>query len=114
MTMPTGFELLATRSDIAELETRLDRRFERIDERFERIDERFERIDEQFERIDRRFETFDHRFETLDHRFETLEIGLRSEIRGALHEQSTRFATWMMGGYMLVVAAVTLVVSVGA
>ena len=42
---------LATRSDIAELDARLDQRFEKLDQRFEKLDQRFEKLDERIHQL---------------------------------------------------------------
>ena len=40
---PIGWERLATKEDLADLEERLDTRFERLDAKFERIEARFDK-----------------------------------------------------------------------
>ncbi len=44
---------MATRSDVAAIEIRLDQ----VDGRFDRVDERFGRMDERFDRVDARLDT---------------------------------------------------------
>ena len=42
MLPPTGWADVATKHDLAELEARLELRFDKIDQRFEMMDQRFE------------------------------------------------------------------------
>jgi hypothetical protein len=49
MLPPTGWADVATKHDLAELEARLELRFDKIDQRFEMMDQRFEMIDQRFE-----------------------------------------------------------------
>ena len=49
-------ESLATKTDLQELDLRMQVRFARIDERFARIEERFARVDERFEHLERQME----------------------------------------------------------
>jgi len=46
---PGGWNELATKSDLAALETRIDRRFEEMDRRFAEMDRRFDGIDTTME-----------------------------------------------------------------
>ena len=55
----------ATDQRFAQLEARMDRRFENVDVRFERIEDRFERVEDRFERVDARFEKMDARIDLL-------------------------------------------------
>lgn len=48
---------------LAQLEGRMDRRFEAVDRRFEAVEVRLAQLEE---RMDRRFEAVDHRFEAVD------------------------------------------------
>ncbi len=69
--------VMATRDDLAGLETRLDRRFEAID---------------------RRFDNVDHKFEVLEHRFgERLE----RELRHMTNRMMTVFGSFLLGGMAL-------------
>ncbi len=49
MLPPTGWADVATKHDLAELEARLELRFDKIDQRFEMMDQRFEMMDQRFE-----------------------------------------------------------------
>jgi hypothetical protein len=68
----------------AELEERLDRRFDEIDHRFEAIDRRFEALDRRFDAIDHRFELVDHRFDEVDLKLDSLRNELLAAFRGEL------------------------------
>jgi len=76
---------LATRADIADLSTRMDRRFGRVDERFEQMEQRFvqmeQRFDRRFERLDDRFLESDRRFERMDERFGQVRHDLRDQLK---------------------------------
>ena len=70
-------ESLATRTDLQELDLRMQARFARIDERFARVDERFEHLERQMEarfaeqtaRFEARFAQFEARFAEFEARF---------------------------------------------
>ena len=49
MLPPTGWADVATKHDLAELEARLELRFDKIDQRFEMMDQRFAMMDQRFE-----------------------------------------------------------------
>ena len=66
----------ATDQRFAQLEARMDRRFEHVDVRFERIEDRFERVEDRFERVEDRFERVDARFEKMDARIDLLAAGI--------------------------------------
>lgn len=51
------------RSQLAELEARLEKRFSRIDERFSRIDERLGTIDGRLTTIDQRFDRLESKLD---------------------------------------------------
>ena len=63
----------ATDQRFAQLEARMDRRFENVDVRFERIEER---VEDRFERVEDRFERVDARFEKMDARIDLLAAGI--------------------------------------
>lgn len=69
--------VLATRSDIAELELRIAERFaamvSSIDGRFGTVDSRFAAIDLRFQSLDTRFQALDTRFQAIDTRFQVVE-----------------------------------------
>jgi hypothetical protein len=78
---PVGWADVATKQDLATLETRMAARFERIDARFEGIDARFGG-----------FETrFDARFSVLDEKLE----GMTHDFTATLH-QELRNMTWKL------------------
>jgi hypothetical protein len=58
---------------VAQLESRLDRRFEAIEQHFAQIDRRFERIEQRFEQIDRHFARIEQHLEHVDRRITRLE-----------------------------------------
>jgi TolA-binding protein len=49
MSMPVTRDEL--RDELAQLEQRVDLRFEQVDQRFEQVDQRFEQVDQRFEQI---------------------------------------------------------------
>jgi predicted nuclease with TOPRIM domain len=61
---------VATKGDLEDLKSWIDRRFDSFEERFDRIDERFARMDEGFDRMDARFDRMDDRFDRMDERFD--------------------------------------------
>jgi hypothetical protein len=99
---PAGWAEVATKHDLANLEERLelrfDARFAAIDGRFDRVDERFNSIDERFNSLEERFE---ERFKGLDWRFEGLDDRLKggmSELRAAFeHELRAQTNTVVFG-----------------
>jgi chromosome segregation ATPase len=81
----------ASRQDMLERFTQVDKRFEQVDKRFEQVDKRFEQVDkrfdefrsdmkERFEQVDKRFEQVDKRFEQVDKRFEQVDKRLERVI----------------------------------
>lgn len=62
---PVGWADVATKHDLAELESRLVARFEG---RFERLDARFDRMEGRFDAIDSRFEAYDAKLEAMESR----------------------------------------------
>lgn len=67
-------------TQIADVNSRIDRlraemngRFEAVDSRFDAIDRRFEAVDSRFDAVDRRFEAVDQRFDAIDARFDSME-----------------------------------------
>lgn len=86
----------ATKTDLRELEARIDARFREVDHRFDEIDQRFDAIDRRFEQIDRRFEAMDARFglndaqhahleELWNERFDKMEHALTATFRAELN-----------------------------
>ena len=106
-------ESLATKSDLQELELRLETRFARIDERFARIDERFARIDERFARVDDRFARVDERFEhlarTMDMRVSEQEARFDAKLSDLERRLTMRLGGMMMAGIGAVSALVKLI-----
>ena len=107
---PVGWADVATKHDLANLEDRLELRFDRIDDRFARSDDRFARIDDRFDRVDERFnaleERFEERFKGLDWRFEGLDDRLKggmSELRAAFEHELRAQTTTMVFGLVSVV-----------
>src|SRR5215213_331794 len=76
---PVGWADVATKQDLALLETRMDARFDQVDARFARIDARFAGVDARFDQLESRF---DGKLEVLEHKF-----------TAALH-QELRSLTW--------------------
>ena len=60
----TGFDRIL--KSIADLESKMDARFDVVDERFNVIDERFNLIDERFNLIDERFKVIDDHLKTIE------------------------------------------------
>ncbi|MGY6501928.1 MAG: hypothetical protein ACXIVQ_13685 [Acidimicrobiales bacterium] len=69
---PVGWADVATKTDLAHLEIRLESRFDSVDARCAAIDARFEamesRIASQFEAVDARFEAVGHQIQTIEAR----------------------------------------------
>ena len=93
---PAGWADVATKHDLANLEQRIELRFERIDDRFARVDERFNGLEERFEE---RFKGLDWRFEGLDERLK----GGMSELRAAFEHELRGQTTTMVFGLVSVV-----------
>jgi hypothetical protein len=89
---PAGWADVATKHDLANLEQRIELRFQRIDDRFARVDERFNTIDERFKALDWRFQAFDDR----------LQAGM-SELRAAFEHELRAQTTTMVFGLVSVV-----------
>jgi hypothetical protein len=81
---PVGWPDLATKADLAELERRLDLRFETIDLRFDAIDQRFGAVDDRIESATQR---------------------LRSDLLRT-------FGTWLFASQAAVIAAVGVMLAV--
>ena len=74
---PVDWRELATKTDLAALEERLDlksdARFAKIDARFTETNARFAKIDARFEGVDARFERVDAEFKVVHAKFERVE-----------------------------------------
>src|SRR5215469_12711418 len=68
---------------LADMEVRIDKRFDQIDTRFDQIDTRFDQIDTRFGQIDARFEELETR---IDQRFD----GMRQHIAGVVDAAEER------------------------
>ena len=100
---PVGWADVATKHDVAHLETvltlRTDQRFAIIDQRFDAIDHRFDAIDQRFTAIDQRFTAIEHRFDEridsavahFDERLATGLAGLELRMLTALGEFRDEF-----------------------
>ena len=89
---PVGWADVATKQDLANLEQRLELRFERLDGRFDRVDERFNAVEERFKGLDWRFEGLDDRLR-----------GGMSELRAAFEHELRGQTTTMVFGLVSVV-----------
>jgi predicted nuclease with TOPRIM domain len=69
---PVPWTELATKSDLRDLETRLDERFEHIDERFDLMSGRFEQVNERFDLMNGQFEQVNERFDLTGGQFQLL------------------------------------------
>jgi hypothetical protein len=87
---PAGWAEVATKHDLANLEERIELRFERVGDRFSALEERF---DERFNAIDERFNGIDERFKALDWRFE----GLDDRLKGGMFELRAAFEHELRG-----------------
>lgn len=56
---------LATKSDLEQLRSGIEARFDAIDERFEAVERRFDNVDQRFENLDGRFDIVEGRIKTL-------------------------------------------------
>ena len=81
---PIDYSQLATKSDLAALETRLVGTFAGIDGQFTAIDGRFDALEGRFTAIDGQFTAIDGRFTAIDGRFDALE-GRFTAIDGKIH-----------------------------
>ena len=61
------------RAGFAQMDKRIDERFEQVDKRFEQVDNRFEQVDKRFEQVDKRFDQIDNRFDQIDNRFDQVD-----------------------------------------
>ncbi len=95
-------EELATRADLAELESRLETRIERsrsemqagfatIEVRFSEMETRFAHIDQRFAHIDQRFAHIDQRFAHIDQRFAEM-YSLFAGLESKFADLESRFA----------------------
>ena len=82
---PAGWAEVATKHDLANLEQRIELRFDRVDERFNAIDERFKGLDWRFEGLDDRLK------------------GGMSELRAAFEHELRGQTTTMVFGLVSVV-----------
>ena len=82
---PAGWADVATKHDLANLEQRIELRFDRVDERFNAIDERFKGLDWRFEGLDDRLK------------------GGMSELRAAFEHELRGQTTTMVFGLVSVV-----------
>lgn len=80
---------VATRGDLASLESRLELRFARIDARFEQVDARFEQVDARFEHLEAKMNA---RFEALESRLNARIDALKLELGGRIDRLQ-----WMFG-----------------
>lgn len=96
--IPTETDL-ATKSDMAHLESTFDERMDRFDERMDRFDERMDRFEGRMDRFEIRMDRLDARME----RFEDKLDGFH----GALREQ-TRTYMFTMTGVMAAFATVVV------
>jgi hypothetical protein len=86
---PLGWADVATKHDLAQLEARMNSRFQaleaRFDARFEAVDSRFEAVDSRFEAMEARFDALDSKFDGFDIKLESSENALRAAFRGELN-----------------------------
>ncbi len=68
---------VATKADLARLESRVDERFTRIEERFDRMEDRFERFEDRFER---RFERLVERMDRMQRFYVGATVGLMTAL----------------------------------
>ena len=77
---PIPWSEIATKRDLAALETRIDARFEQVDARFEQVDTRFDHIDARLDLIDGRFSQHDDRFDQLERYISNELVGLEGRL----------------------------------
>ena len=98
---PVGWADVATKQDLANLEDRIDLRFERfqehLDGRFNVIDERFTGVDAKFTLIDGRFDRIDERFNAMDDRMKASASDLRASFEHELRSQTTTMVFGLVG-----------------
>ena len=72
----------ADKSDVRQLERRMNARFAQMDARFEQVDSRFAQVDSRFAQIESRLDQIDSRFAQMNAHFEHLERQLGRLNRG--------------------------------
>jgi uncharacterized protein YPO0396 len=78
---PVGWADVATKHDLAQLEERLNLRFESIDQRFESVNDHFDSLEDRM----------NLRFQAMEDRFEGKLDGLRAEFFERMADQSVTF-----------------------
>ena len=77
---PVGWADVATKHDLAELEKRMDLRFEKVDLRFENVERRLAEHDRRFDQVDERFDKLDRRFDRIEDELGQIRRELRSNL----------------------------------
>jgi hypothetical protein len=109
---PAGAEL-ALRSDIADLEGRIDRRFEEVDRRFEQVDRRFDAIDARFSVVDDRFDQLERRIvEEVRLSRSELVADFRGELNAAVSGQARLVLTGSIATALSILAAAVAVAQI--
>ncbi len=100
---PVPWTELATKTDLARIETRIDG----IDNRLDGIDNRLDGIDTRFDGLETRFDGMDARMEMIGERFDGLREGLADQFIGLEGRLSMRY----MEAVRLIVFAVLLLMT---
>lgn len=77
---PVGWADVATKHDLAEMEKRMDLRFEKVDLRFENVERRLAEHDRRFDQVDDRFDKVDRRFDRVEDELRQIRRELRSNL----------------------------------
>jgi CHASE3 domain sensor protein len=88
MLPPVGWADVATKHDLAELEHRIDLRFDAVDARFDAVNSRFDAVNTRFEAVNSRFDQVNTRFDQVDARFDQLKAELIGELHRTLNAQT--------------------------
>ena len=66
---------LATKSDLQEMKSEMNLKFNKLEHKIDSIDHRFKSIDKRFDSMDHRFESMESSFNSMEHRV-VLKLGL--------------------------------------
>jgi hypothetical protein len=81
---PVGWADVATKHDLAHLETVMSARFEAVDHRFESIDRRFDGVEVRLDRLESKFDDMAHELRTLTWKLVTVVIAVVGTVAAAV------------------------------
>ena len=94
---PVGWAEIATRHDLAELDSRLTTRIDALESK-----------------LDARFEALESRFEANDAKLESLEYRIDAKLNAMRSELLRTFGTWLFASQAAVIAAISVVIALVA